>query len=99
MKRRDFLKALPIGAVATAIPLRLGNVRAQALLNSPLLSAISNASMPSDRALVIIFMEGGNDGLNTLVPFEDPNYDKFRKNTGFVTSAEKASLTFKVRGD
>jgi len=99
MKRRDFLKALPIGAVATAIPFRFGNARAQALLNSPLLSALSNQSLPTNRSLVIIFMEGGNDGLNTLVPFENPDYDTLRKNTGFVSSDEKASLIFRVRSD
>ena len=99
MKRRDFLKALPIGAAATTIPFWLGSARANALLKSPMLSAMMNASVPSNRALVIIFMEGGNDGLNTLVPFENPDYDKLRKNTGFVTAAEKASLTFKVRDD
>ncbi len=99
MKRRDFLKALPIGAAATAIPFWLGNARANAFLKTPMLSALTNASLPIDRALVIIFMEGGNDGLKTLIPFENSDYDKLRKNTGFVSAAEKASLTFKVRDD
>lgn len=99
MKRRDFLKALPIGAAATAIPFWLGNARANALLNAPMISNLTNASLPPGRALVIIFMEGGNDGLNTLIPFENSNYDKLRKNTGFVSASEKASLTFKVRDD
>ena len=99
MKRRDFLKTLPIGALATAIPFRLGNARAEALLNSRLLSALTNASVPSDRSLVVIFLEGGNDGLNTLIPFEDLQYDANRQNTGFITAAEKASIKFKVRGD
>ncbi len=99
MKRRDFLRALPIGVVATAIPFKFGGAYAKAIMNSPMISALSNASNPTNRALVIIFMEGGNDGLNTLVPFEDPAYDTLRKTIGFVTPEEKASLTFKVRDD
>ena len=99
MKRRDFLKTLPIGTLATAIPFHLGNAKAEALLNSRLLSALTNASVPTDRSLVVIFLEGGNDGLNTLIPFEDPQYDAYRQNTGFITAAEKASINFKVRGD
>ncbi len=97
MKRRSFIKALPIGAIASAIPFQFAGAKAKAHGSSVLLSALANQSLPSDKSLVIIFMEGGNDGLNTLVPFEDPIYDKFRPNTGFVSSAEKASLTFKVR--
>src|SRR2546429_7967611 len=99
MKRRDFLKALPIGAMATAIPFRFGNAQAKALMHSPMLSALLNANASTDRSLVIIFLEGGNDGLNTLIPFENSDYDKLRKNTGFVSATEKASLTFKVRDD
>jgi uncharacterized protein (DUF1501 family) len=99
MRRRDFLKALPIGTIATAIPFAFSGVKAKAVLNSPLLSALTNASQPTNKVLVIIFMEGGNDGLNTLIPFEDAEYDRLRKNTGFVTSAEKKSLTFKIRND
>src|SRR5437868_6981749 len=99
MRRRDFLKALLIGAVASAIPFSFSGARAHALLNSPLLNALTNSTQPTNRSLVIIFMEGGNDGLNTLVPFEDPEYDRLRKNTGFISSEDKESLTFKIRND
>jgi uncharacterized protein (DUF1501 family) len=33
-----------------------------------------------DRVLVLINLAGGNDGLNTIVPFNDPAYDKARPN-------------------
>ncbi|MEP7235721.1 MAG: DUF1501 domain-containing protein [Ignavibacteriota bacterium] len=99
MKRRQFLKALPIGAMATAIPFRFAGATSHAFLNSPLMNALTNSTQSTNKVLVIVFMEGGNDGLNTLVPFENPSYDKFRRSTGFSSPAEKASLTFKVRGD
>lgn len=35
-----------------------------------------------DKILVIVQMSGGNDGLNTLVPFGDPEYAKARRRIG-----------------
>ncbi len=99
MKRRNFLKTIPLGVAATAAPFMLGSRRAEALLRSPMLTALTNPSQESDRVLVVLFLEGGNDGLNTLVPFEDPLYDINRKDTGFTTADEKKLLTFKVRDD
>jgi len=37
-------------------------------------SAGALAAAPQDRTLVIIQMAGGNDGLNTVVPYDDPTY-------------------------
>jgi len=34
----------------------------------------ARASTPTDTILVIVDMNGGNDGLNTVVPFSDPTY-------------------------
>ncbi len=99
MNRRNFLKTVPLGALATAVPFALGARRAEALLHSPILKAFTNPSEENDRVLVVLFLEGGNDGLNTLVPFEDPLYDYYRTHLGFTTAAEKAQLTFKVRDD
>lgn len=38
------------------------------------------AAAPSNRTLVIIQMAGGNDGLNTVVPYSDGNYMSARPN-------------------
>ncbi len=32
-----------------------------------------------DRILVVIQLDGGNDGINTVVPFKDDGYTKYRK--------------------
>jgi uncharacterized protein (DUF1501 family) len=95
MKRRDFVKLLPMGfGAATSIPLLAKN--AHAVLENKLLTALANPQAATDKILVIMFLEGGNDGLNTLIPFTDPTYDRFRANTGFVTAEEKSRLTDKL---
>jgi uncharacterized protein (DUF1501 family) len=36
--------------------------------------------------LVVLQLSGGNDGLNTVIPFADPNYNKLRPELGFAPS-------------
>jgi uncharacterized protein (DUF1501 family) len=42
-------------------------------------TARSAPSQRDGRVLVVIELNGGNDGLNTVVPFADPGYAKYRK--------------------
>ena len=65
INRREFVVASSLAALA---PLR--SVRALA-------SAAPAA--PSDRILVSIFLAGGNDGINTVVPWRDDEYARHRK--------------------
>src|SRR5215831_3708744 len=73
MKRREFLYGIGIGA-AGALPVPPLFARtAQAL----------GAQTSNDgRILVVLELSGGNDGLNTLVPYGDDAYYKLRPNLG-----------------
>ncbi|MBC7849622.1 MAG: DUF1501 domain-containing protein [Chitinophagaceae bacterium] len=62
MKRREFLKS---SAVLSA-PMLLNGLNVRAEMSNPFLKALG--SVENGRKLVIIQMNGGNDGLNTVFP-------------------------------
>ncbi len=70
--RRDFIKQglIPVFA-GSAVPSVFANGVAAAAADSP------NAA-PSDRILVLVQLAGGNDGLNTVIPFSDGAYHDAR---------------------
>lgn len=69
MNRRQFLK----GSLAGASLLAVGNFVPGFLVNT------ARAAEPGkDTVLVVIEMTGGNDGLNTIIPYADDNYSKAR---------------------
>src|SRR5258708_12078387 len=68
--RRDFLRTSGLVALG---------------LNAPLfVSRTAHAAPPGHKAgakstvLVVVELNGGNDGLNTVIPFKDPLYEKYR---------------------
>ena len=66
MQRRKFLNALSAGAV---LPVILNGFSFKSFAASPLLQALANATN-NDHVLVLIQLNGGNDGLNTVIPLE-----------------------------
>jgi uncharacterized protein (DUF1501 family) len=67
LSRRDFLKHSSLLALASTVPGFLANtVRA------------ANAEK-NNRILVVIQLDGGNDGINTVVPYADEGYSKHRR--------------------
>ena len=70
---KDGLLVVSAGMIMPAIFSRgVASARAQALDGSRV------AQAASDRTLIVVQMAGGNDGLNTVVPFSDPLYLKVR---------------------
>jgi uncharacterized protein (DUF1501 family) len=67
LSRRDFLKRSSLVALAPAAP--------------GFLAHTARAAMPQrdGRVLVVLELSGGNDGINTVVPFADEGYAKHRK--------------------
>ncbi len=79
MTRREFVKkGLTIVAVGATAPSFL--TRTALALNNPWDTALvqSPPGVPDERILVVIQMGGGNDGLNTVVPFGDEAYARAR---------------------
>jgi len=84
MNRRDFLVS---GSTLAGIVLLTPHAIAQAKANG----------FRTDRTLVLIELAGGNDGLNTVVPYADPHYARLRLGIGIkrenvVTLDEKLGL-------
>jgi len=67
MKRRNFLKASALASTSCLIPAFLQGYDGKRLLGSR-----------SGRNLVVVQLSGGNDGLNTVIPFRDDLYYKNR---------------------
>lgn len=68
MKRRTFLK---LGSLSLATGLL--SSKAQAL-------SLKSKNRLNKRIVVLVELRGGNDGLNTLIPYADPLYYKLRPN-------------------
>ncbi len=68
--RRDFLGQM--GLTAAAGTLALSGVPVRAFARSPFLGKL--ASIETDKILVILQLSGGNDGLNTVIPFRNDDY-------------------------
>jgi uncharacterized protein (DUF1501 family) len=67
MKRRKFIKyTLP----TIALPSFLGGFNFRALAGGPILEALQRGACDPDRILVLIQLNGGNDGLNTVLPLD-----------------------------
>ena len=68
MKRRDFIRhTAPAGIVFPAL---INGFTFKAFAESPLVSALTQAPTETDHVLVIVQLNGGNDGLNMVIPID-----------------------------
>ncbi|HVZ42092.1 MAG TPA: hypothetical protein VHI13_22625 [Candidatus Kapabacteria bacterium] len=66
MKRRDFIKR----TAPAALPLLFGGFGLKAFARTPFNSLLAEEPSSSDRVVVMIYLKGGNDGLNTVIPID-----------------------------
>jgi uncharacterized protein (DUF1501 family) len=77
MERRNFIK----NSLALMAPTMIGGNPIHILQDHPLLDSELLATSTNDRVLVIIQLNGGNDGLNTVIPLSEySNYNNARSN-------------------
>src|SRR5438045_7503209 len=79
--RRDFLKNTGLVALGLNAPLFVSRTAAFA--------APGHKPGAKDTILVVVELNGGNDGLNTVIPFKNPLYAKYRPTLRQPTSQIK----------
>ncbi|MFZ4751052.1 MAG: DUF1501 domain-containing protein [Phycisphaerales bacterium] len=78
--RRLFLqRGCALASIAATVPCFIER-SALGMLGDPLLA--SQPGVPEERILVVIQLGGGNDGLNTVIPFGDDEYYRARPQIG-----------------
>lgn len=81
--RRSFLR----GSGLALTGFGLGSV-----LPSPFIEYALAGPLATNKRLLFIFLRGGNDGLNTLIPHGSPDYNATARPTLFIPSASALSL-------
>ncbi|MGQ0628702.1 MAG: DUF1501 domain-containing protein [Phycisphaerales bacterium] len=79
--RRQFLHTgLVLASASATLPSFLS--RSALGLPMPLAGLSSMSGVPEDHVLVVIQLGGGNDGLNTVIPYQDDQYYRARPGIG-----------------
>jgi len=91
LTRRDFLReGVTFIAVGIAAPAWLS-----ALASADNRLRQKGQHLPNDRVLVVVQLSGGNDGLNTVIPYTEPVYRQFRP-TLAVSEANIVALNERI---
>src|SRR5438046_9546662 len=94
--RREFIRqGLRPSCAGSAVPAGFANGVAAAAADSP-------KATPRDRVLVLVQLAGGNDGLNTLIPFQDGAYHDarptLRQDQGVLTLNSQLGVPPNLKG-
>jgi uncharacterized protein (DUF1501 family) len=81
LTRRDFLRSSAVIAIGVVAPPWLAKIA-----RADLLRQASGKKVDPDNVLVVCQLTGGNDGLNTVVPYADANYYRLRPVLGIKES-------------
>ena len=85
MKRRDFIKTIAVGGAGAA--LTFNSIPMKALGVNSVTAKLFDPFIDTDKVLVVIQLLGGNDGLNTVVPYQDSQYYVRRPTIGISSSS------------
>ena len=83
MKRRDFLRNMAV------MPL----VARSCIGGGSLLASIKSSYAASGKTLIVIFQEGGCDGLNVVVPYGEDEYYNLRLNISLKRKVVRLLVT------
>ncbi len=90
MKRRHFVRNVSLAGVAT--PFMLNEMKLQAIDKK----LFGYAKVAEDRVLVIIRLNGGNDGLNTVIPRDQYSNLSVQRSNILIPEAQVLPLTTQV---
>jgi len=62
------------------------------LLPTPLIRHAMASGVNSDKRLLFIFLRGGNDGINAVIPHGDPDYNAVNRPTLYISPAQAIDL-------
>lgn len=79
-RRRFLTSGVQLLSAAATLPLFLD--RSAHCLAADFEANPHGAGRPDDHVLVVVQLAGGNDGLNTVIPFRDENYYRYRPRLG-----------------